>query len=128
MVARRLTEEQCREVVRLIERGIRPYIVAEQFGVPRNLVSRIMNGHTYKDVQRKPFTEQARFWSRVNKDGPVPEKQPDLGPCWLWTAGLNSAGYSCTCIRVSYMCQRTRILSRQHPCNRKRTSLLYHLP
>lgn len=34
-----------------------------------------------------------RFWSKVSKDGPVPEHRPDLGPCWLWTAGLFSEGY-----------------------------------
>lgn len=32
-----------------------------------------------------------RFWSKVNKDGPV--VRPDLGSCWLWTAGLNEYGY-----------------------------------
>lgn len=31
-------------------------------------------------------TVEKRFWPKVNKDGPVPEKRPDLGPCWLWTA------------------------------------------
>lgn len=30
-----------------------------------------------------------RFWSKVNKNGPVPDYRPDLGPCWLWTAGTN---------------------------------------
>jgi hypothetical protein len=24
------------------------------------------------------------FWDWVNKNGPVPELRPDLGPCWLW--------------------------------------------
>jgi hypothetical protein len=33
-----------------------------------------------------------RFWSLVDKDGPLPECRPDLGPCWLWMAGL-SEGY-----------------------------------
>jgi len=28
--------------------------------------------------------EKIRFWKRVNKNGPVPEHRPDLGPCWLW--------------------------------------------
>lgn len=27
-----------------------------------------------------------RFWSKVDKDGPTPEHDPSLGPCWLWTA------------------------------------------
>jgi hypothetical protein len=34
-----------------------------------------------------------RFWAKVNKDGPVPEYAPHLGPCWLWTAGLYPDGY-----------------------------------
>lgn len=35
-----------------------------------------------------------RFWSKVNKDGPVPERRQDLGPCWLWIAGaFRSGGY-----------------------------------
>jgi HNH endonuclease len=28
-----------------------------------------------------------RFWSKVDKDGPVPSHMPNLGPCWVWTAG-----------------------------------------
>lgn len=38
------------------------------------------------------FTFEERFWRKVNKDGPTPEFKPELGPCWLWTAGL-SRGY-----------------------------------
>lgn len=34
-----------------------------------------------------------RFWPKVNKNGPVPEHRPDLGPCWLWTAGTDQHGY-----------------------------------
>jgi len=34
-----------------------------------------------------------RFWAKVNKDGPIPPKQPELGPCWVWTAGKVSQGY-----------------------------------
>lgn len=34
-----------------------------------------------------------RFWSKVDKNGPVPEYRPDLGPCWLWTAYCNPNGY-----------------------------------
>jgi hypothetical protein len=28
-----------------------------------------------------------RFWSYVNRDGPIPSYRPNLGPCWLWTGG-----------------------------------------
>ena len=34
-----------------------------------------------------------RFWSKVNKQGPVSEHRPDLGPCWLWTACTPERGY-----------------------------------
>jgi hypothetical protein len=34
-----------------------------------------------------------RFWSKVDKNGPVPEHRPDLGPCWLWKAARNPKGY-----------------------------------
>lgn len=34
-----------------------------------------------------------RFWSKVNKDGPIPEHVPDLGKCWEWTGCLTTDGY-----------------------------------
>lgn len=34
-----------------------------------------------------------RLWARVDKAGPVPERRPDLGPCWLWTGGADHKGY-----------------------------------
>lgn len=37
-----------------------------------------------------PLTD--RFWSHVNKDGPIPEHRPELGPCWVWTARLDDYG------------------------------------
>lgn len=40
-------------------------------------------------VKRLPrtATRAERFWSKVNKNGPVPECRPDLGPCWMWLGG-----------------------------------------
>ena len=35
----------------------------------------------------------ARFWAKVNQNGPVPAHRPDLGPCWQWTAALDREGY-----------------------------------
>ena len=32
-----------------------------------------------------------RFWPKVILDGPI--HRPELGPCWIWTASLNHAGY-----------------------------------
>ena len=37
--------------------------------------------------------DEARFWSKVDKDGPVPALRPELGPCWLWLDRLNDDGY-----------------------------------
>jgi hypothetical protein len=28
---------------------------------------------------------EARFWKKVNRDGPIPACCPELGKCWLWT-------------------------------------------
>lgn len=35
---------------------------------------------------RTKRTIEERFWAKVDKNGPMPEGRPDLGPCWLWTA------------------------------------------
>lgn len=34
-----------------------------------------------------------RFWSKVDKNGPVPAHRSDLGPCWTWTPKTDRAGY-----------------------------------
>lgn len=34
-----------------------------------------------------------RFWAKVDKNGPVPLHRPELGPCWIWTAGKFPNGY-----------------------------------
>lgn len=38
----------------------------------------------------KPLEE--RFWEKVNKDGPIPIRCPELGPCWPWMLPLQN-GY-----------------------------------
>lgn len=37
--------------------------------------------------------DRERFWSYVDKDGPLPAHDPSLGPCWVWTGGKNGDGY-----------------------------------
>jgi len=37
-----------------------------------------------------PVTEADRFWSKVDKSGPIPEWYPALGNCWLWTGTISS--------------------------------------
>lgn len=36
---------------------------------------------------------ESHFWTKVNKNGPVPAHRPELGPCWIWTDGDNGRGY-----------------------------------
>ena len=37
----------------------------------------------------------ARFWAKVNKNGPAPAHVEGLGECWVWTAATRSSGYGC---------------------------------
>lgn len=54
---------------------------------PRMLKHRLPPG-------KKLVDRVALFWAKVDKDGPVPQYRPELGPCWLWTAGRNKVtGY-----------------------------------
>ncbi len=34
-----------------------------------------------------------RFWSKVNKNGPIPWDNPTIGQCWTWTPKALSHGY-----------------------------------
>lgn len=42
-----------------------------------------------------------RFWARVNKNGPVPMRYPELGPCWLWPR-INEQGYGKTTVKLKH--------------------------
>jgi HNH endonuclease len=44
----------------------------------------------------KPYKKKAtenRFWSHVDKCGPIPAHRPEIGNCWVWTAALCGPGY-----------------------------------
>jgi hypothetical protein len=43
-------------------------------------------------VRRVRSTEE-RFWPKVDKNGPIPEERPEVGPCWLWTDVPSKDGY-----------------------------------
>jgi hypothetical protein len=42
-------------------------------------------------VKARPMAD--RFWEKVNKNGPLPPKRPESGPCWLWMASDHGHGY-----------------------------------
>ncbi len=50
-------------------------------------------GHCCNPEHLKSYSWQERFWLLVNKNGPVPEHCPDLGPCWPWLGALDAGGY-----------------------------------
>lgn len=41
----------------------------------------------------RPLDPEQRFWSKVDRNGPIPDYAPHLGQCWLWTANRWSDGY-----------------------------------
>lgn len=43
-------------------------------------------------ARRKRTPPAQRFWTKVDKAGPIPAARPDLGPCWLWNGARNSRG------------------------------------
>lgn len=44
--------------------------------------------------ERRPASTLDRWLAKVDKEGPIPEYAPHLGPCWLWTAAIYKAtGY-----------------------------------
>lgn len=44
-------------------------------------------------TKRRRLTEQERFWKKVDLNGPIPERCPELGPCHVWTAATDKDGY-----------------------------------
>lgn len=53
------------------------------------------NRHASHVTRRRNLenTFHQRFWSRVDKNGPIPNYCPELGPCWIWTGSVHSNGY-----------------------------------
>ena len=46
----------------------------------------------------RPPQSAENFWSKVDKNGPTPEYNPSLGPCWIWVGYVSKRGYG----RVSW--------------------------
>jgi hypothetical protein len=50
------------------------------------------SGDPLKIRTTRGLATEDRLWARVNRLGPVPDFAPHLGPCWVWTGGLDN-GY-----------------------------------
>jgi hypothetical protein len=46
----------------------------------------------------QPALEE-RLLAKINKNGPLPEQRPELGPCWVWTGAKQGSGYGKVTIR-----------------------------
>lgn len=46
---------------------------------------------TEKDIQR--------FWSKVDRNGPIPVHNPEIGNCWQWTGTVCHDGYGVFAVR-----------------------------
>src|SRR5258707_236300 len=50
--------------------------------------------HTGTVERRRWPTAEELFWAKVDKQGPVSTRRPDLGPCWMWTGCVLAGGYA----------------------------------
>lgn len=56
------------------------------------------------DTQFRNFKLAARidrFWSRCDREGPLPAFKPELGHCWLWTGPLGKHGYGMAVLTIN---------------------------
>jgi len=75
-------------------------------------------------------SDMIRFWSFVNKDGPLPDQSNPhyngLSQCWIWTGGKGNLGYgyfwanrtNCRANRVSWMIYKGIIPNDAFVCHR----------
>lgn len=78
-------------LIALRDQGLTLQEIGDRFGVGRSSIGMALRRAGVPPLEPVPRGE--RFWSKVNKDGPVPEYAPHLGPCWLWTAAEDGHGY-----------------------------------
>ena len=61
--------------------------------ISHGLCSNHYGQHVRKHGKFTRATAQERFWAKVNKDGPIPDYKPELGPCWIWRGAPKREGY-----------------------------------
>ena len=69
-------------------------------GCPHPQIKQHLCGMHYARQHKRGSTNPTRqyipggFWAKVNRNGPIPEHRPELGPCWVWIGAKNgAAGY-----------------------------------
>lgn len=79
------------ELIALRDQGLTIRAIGELFGVGSSTVGMALRRAGVPRLE--PVPVERRFWSKVDRDGPVPDYALHLGPCWLWTAAQDSHGY-----------------------------------
>lgn len=51
------------------------------------------HGDPLTTLRLRGASPEERLWSRVDKNGPIPEFAPTLGNCWLYTGACFRLGY-----------------------------------
>ena len=103
-----LTPDQVRAIVR-DELRLAFEELAEEASGARRRDCWVTSTNTLRPEQLDEETV-TRFWSKVDRAGPVPEARPDLGSCWLWLASRKDGygrvkirGVTCQAHRVAYV-------------------------
>ena len=60
-------------------------------GIKKSEQAKMRKKGIYSFGRYKTVPIEDRFWTKVNKEGPI--LRHDLGSCWEWTACLNNKGY-----------------------------------
>lgn len=95
----RLSPERLAMAGALEAEGLTDAEIGERMGISANTAkqyrskARCARGEAKRGRVLIRGTFRERFEARVDRNGPVPEHRPELGPCHLWTAGLFSEGY-----------------------------------
>src|SRR6266446_1023941 len=85
------------EIKKLYENGQSTVTIARTFRVGTTTINRRLSAEGIqlrKANDPRAQEEKLRlFWSKVDKNGPIPTHYPELGPCWIWTGALARGGY-----------------------------------
>jgi len=60
---------------------------------PRHYTRILRYGDPVGGARPHELSVTERWLAHVDKNGPIPEYRPDLGPCWIWTGAKANTGY-----------------------------------
>lgn len=59
----------------------------------QTITSMVLLNHEYLSANGLSYNFPSRFWSKVDRNGPIPMHKPQLGQCWVWKASKQRHGY-----------------------------------